>query len=319
MSDSIRLSNWKYRVVILSVVFSAVGYLAFSLWGGWGAVSSAAAKVGVLGISVALLMSSLNYWLRFIRWQGYLKSFGHRVPWRDSLRIYLSGFALTTTPGKAGEALRGVLLKPWGVPFPQSFAAFFSERLSDLFAVVLLTLFGLSLYPGGRVLVIVGLSLVLMCLVFISQRKLITSMAALISEQGGKISGLLRNLLKVLLEAQRCHKLGMLFSATILSIVAWSAEAFAFYYILNLMGAEISFEFAVFVYALSMLAGALSFMPGGLGGAEAVMVSLLVWKGLTSADAIAATILIRLATLWFAVVIGAVELLVLENKQRRKV
>lgn len=77
-------------------------------------MSSAAAKVGVLGIFVALLMSSLNYCLRFIRWQGYLKAFGHAVPWRDSLRIYLSGFALTTTPGKAGEALRGVLLKPWG-------------------------------------------------------------------------------------------------------------------------------------------------------------------------------------------------------------
>lgn len=184
--------------------------------------------------------------------------------------------------------------------------------------MVLLTLFGLSLYPGGRILVIVGLALVLICLVFISQRKLIDSMAALIPEKGGKVTGLMRNLLKVLVEAQRCHKTGMLFSATILSVVAWGAEAFAFYYILNLMGAEISFEFAIFVYALSMLAGALSFMPGGLGGAEAVMVSLLVWKGLSSADAIAATILIRLATLWFAVVIGAVELLVLENKQRRR-
>ena len=70
------------------------------------------------------------------------------------------------------------------------------------------------------------------------------------------------------------------------------------------MGAEISFAFAIFVYAIAMLAGALSFMPGGLGGAEAVMVSLLILKGMPSADAIAATILIRLATLWFAVGIG---------------
>jgi uncharacterized protein (TIRG00374 family) len=72
------------------------------------------------------------------------------------------------------------------------------------------------------------------------------------------------------------------------------------------MGADIPLTFAVFVYALSMLAGALSFMPGGLGGAEAAMVALLVWKGMPSANAIAATVLIRLATLWFAVAIGAI-------------
>jgi uncharacterized protein (TIRG00374 family) len=70
----------------------------------------------------------------------------------------------------------------------------------------------------------------------------------------------------------------------------------------------------VFVYALAMLAGAVSFMPGGLGGAEAVMVGLLVWKGMNSADAVAATVLIRLATLWFAVAIGAVMLIKLKGE-----
>ena len=54
-----------------------------------------------------------------------------------------------------------------------------------------------------------------------------------------------------------------------------------------------------------MLAGALSFMPGGLGGAEAVMVGLLVWAGIGDAEALVATVLIRLSTLWFAVGIGA--------------
>jgi uncharacterized protein (TIRG00374 family) len=70
----------------------------------------------------------------------------------------------------------------------------------------------------------------------------------------------------------------------------------------------------VFVYALAMLAGAVSFMPGGLGGAEAVMVGLLVWKGMDGADAVAATVLIRLATLWFAVAIGAVMLIKLKGE-----
>ncbi|MGV6395346.1 lysylphosphatidylglycerol synthase transmembrane domain-containing protein [Pseudomonas caspiana] len=313
MNEAVFLSGWRYRAVVLSVVFSALGYLGFSLWGGWAAVSKAVGEVGLLGITIALGMSAANYGLRFVRWQVYLRTLGHAVPWQPSLKIYLAGFALTTTPGKAGEALRGVLLKRWGVPYPQSFAAFFSERLSDLLAVVLLTLFGLSLYPESRPMILVGLSLVGIGLLVLSQQRLLAAISGAIPATGGKVISLTRHLFEVLLAAQQCHRLSLLIGVTSLSVVAWSAEALAFHWILNWMGADIELTFAVFVYALAMLAGAISFMPGGLGGAEAVMVGLLVWKGMSSADAIAATVLIRLATLWFAVAIGAGMLLQLKS------
>ena len=310
---ALHLSGWRYRAVILSVVASALGYLGFSLSGGWQAVGAAVGKVGGLGIVIALAMSAINYGLRFLRWQCYLKVLGHPMPWRPSLSIYLAGFALTTTPGKAGEALRGVLLKRWGVPWPQSFAAFFSERLSDLFAVVLLTLFGLSLYPEAMPMIVVGVVLVMVGLLVLSQRRLLTRLTLMVPLEGGKLVGLLRHLLHVLGHAQQCHRLHLMLGLTLLSVVAWSAEAVAFHWILQWMGTDIELTFAVFVYALAMLAGAVSFMPGGLGGAEAVMVGLLVYKGMNGADAVAATVLIRLATLWFAVAIGAVMLLRLKG------
>jgi uncharacterized protein (TIRG00374 family) len=313
--ERLHLSGWRYRAVLLSVVGSALGYLGFSLWGGWHAVGAAVSEVGLVGIVIALFMSSVNYGLRFVRWQTYLKVLGHPMPWRPSLNIYLAGFALTTTPGKAGEALRGVLLKRWGVPYPQSFAAFFSERLSDLFAVVLLTLFGLSLYPEALPMIVVGVALVMVGLLVLSQRRLLERLMQSLPTEGGKVIGLLRHLLQVLLHAQQCHRLRLMLGLTLLSVIAWSAEALAFDWILKWMGADIPLTFAVFVYALAMLAGAISFMPGGLGGAEAVMVGLLVWKGMNSADAVAATVLIRLATLWFAVAIGALMLFRLNGEK----
>ena len=57
-----------------------------------------------------------------------------------------------------------------------------------------------------------------------------------------------------------------------------------------------------------MLAGALSFLPGGLGSAEAVMVSLLTMNDMLLADAVAATVFTRLVTLWFAVILGIIAL-----------
>jgi uncharacterized protein (TIRG00374 family) len=97
--------------------------------------------------------------------------------------------------------------------------------------------------------------------------------------------------------------------ATLLSLLAWGLEALAFYWILQAMGADVSLTLAIFIYAVAMLAGALSFMPGGLGSTEAVMVGLLVSSGVELPDAIAATVLLRLVTLWLAVGLGTVVLI----------
>lgn len=298
------LSGWRYRAVIWSVLLAATGYLGFALWSGWGGVVNAVGKVGFGGIGIALALSLVNYGLRFIRWQAYLRAMDHPVPWRPSLRIYLAGFALTTTPGKAGEALRGVLLKGWGMPYPKSLAAFLSERLSDLLAIVLLTLFGLMLYPAARPLIAIGAAAAMLVLVVLSSQRALERLQECI-RGATRIPSLIFHLVQILLQARRCHSPRLLASATALSVVAWAAEAWAFHLILQWIGHEVPLHFSVFVYAISMLAGALSFMPGGLGGAEAVMVGLLVWAGIGDAEALVATVLIRLSTLWFAVGIGA--------------
>lgn len=296
------LSGWRFRALLWSVLFAAAGYLAFALWSGWREVAAAAAEVGVAGMAVALALSLLNYGLRFCRWQAYLAAMEHPVPWRPSLKIYLAGFALTTTPGKTGETLRGLLLRRWQMPYQKSLAAFLSERLSDLLAVVLLTLAGLSLYPAARPLMLAGALAVAVAFCVLASERLLLRLRHMLAGTGRL--QLLQHLADILLQARRCHTPVLLVVATMLSLVAWAAEAWAFHLILGWMGLDTSLAFAVFVYAIAMLAGALSFIPGGLGGAEAAMVALLVWGGASGPEAVAATVLIRLATLWFAVILG---------------
>lgn len=297
------LSGWRTRAVVWSVLLAAAAYLGFALWSGWRDVVHAVGQVGLAGVAVALALSLLNYGLRFLRWQLYLGAMGHPVPAWPSLRIYLAGFALTTTPGKAGEALRGVLLRRWGVPYPASLAAFLSERLSDLLAVVLLTLFGLSAYPAAGPAIAFGGAAVLAALLALSHQGLLLRLRDAI-RGGARLPTLARHGLDILLQARRCHAPALMAGATLLSVAAWAAEAWAFHLVLQWMGLEVAPAFAVFVYAISMLAGAFSFMPGGLGGAEVTMVALLVFASVGPPDAAAATIVIRLATLWFAVLLG---------------
>ena len=111
------LSGWRFRALLLVVLLSAAGYLAFSLWGGWQEVVAAVIRVGLAGTAIALLLSLVNYGLRFLRWQKYLALLGHRVYWPESLRIYIAGFGLTVLPVKVGETIRSVFLKRHGVSY----------------------------------------------------------------------------------------------------------------------------------------------------------------------------------------------------------
>jgi len=302
-------TGWRFRALIISVVLAVAGYIIVSLYSGWRDVTAAFRQIGVPGTFIALALSLLNYGLRFVRWQMYLASMGHAVAWRPSLRIYLSGFALTTTPGKAGEAFRGVLLRQRGVPLPTTLAAFVSERLSDLIAIVLLTLLGLTQYPQAQNLVLIGIVAILIMLAMLSSRRFHSWLLCRSEHYSGRFAGTLKAVVDLLKDAHSCHSPWLLLVTTLLSVIAWGAEAVAFHWVLQWLGSDISLTFAVFIYSLSVLAGAISFLPGGLGGAEAVMISLLVLKGMTMPVAIAATVFIRLATLWFAVILGLMALI----------
>jgi len=293
-----------WRALILSIALSALAYLGVSLWSGWGDVHAAVARVGWHGALVMLALSALNYGLRFLRWQLYLGRLGFSIPWAPSLVIYLSGFALTTTPGKAGEAIRGLFLKRYGVGYAQSIGAFVSERLSDLTAVVLLAAVGLSAFPSLAPVVAACAAAVGGLLVLLCHPRWLKTLYEHLRPTQSRAGRAARLLVQSLVNAQDLHRPGLLAASTCLAVAAWGAEAWAFHLMLAWLGLSVDSGFASFTYAISMLAGAVSFMPGGLGGAEASMVALLLWAGAAKAPAVAATVLIRVTTLWFAVFIG---------------
>lgn len=303
------LRDYKLNALICSVAIATLGYLAFSIWGGWSSVISAFGDVGMIGFLVILSFSLVNYGLRFLRWQLYLSVLGHPMPIFPSILIYIAGFSLTTTPGKAGEMIRCLFLKARGMPYKLSAAAFLSERMSDLIAIVLLSLLGVSLYPYGNMAIFSGVFVIIIGLLLLYKKNWLMALANTVSRRTGRLANLVHQFLLLLIEACCCHTPNLLLSTITLSLLAWSAEAYAFHLVLSWMKVDVSLTFAFFVYAVSSLAGALSFLPGGLGGAEAAMIGLLVWAGMNEAEAVAATIVIRLATLWFAVALGGLALL----------
>lgn len=303
------LSGWRFRALLLIVLLSASGYLIFSIWAGWHQVVAAMARVGVVGIAIALSLSLVNYGLRFVRWQKFLTLLGHRVHVPESLRIYIAGFGLTIVPGKVGETIRSVFLKHHGVPYPQSLAAFFSDQLSNLISMLLLACVGLWVYPPAKPMALTLAVVILAGLAILQQTRLLDSLKVFAKRRlPVRLAHYVASVIEIVLHSGRCFRLPMLSYGIALGLIAWGAEGVAFYYILHLLGSDISLQTALFIYSFSMLVGALSFLPGGLGGTEAAMVALLTLNGIGQPEAVAATVLIRLATLWFAVALGLVAL-----------
>ena len=108
-----------------------------------------------------------------------------------------------------------------------------------------------------------------------------------------------------------------LFAGLALGFVAWWAEGLILYIILASMQSNLSPLLVVSIWATSMLAGAASLLPGGLGSTEAVMSGLLILVGIDAPIAIAATVAYRVTTLWLAVVIGLTIISVLELVAQR--
>ncbi|MET0340851.1 MAG: lysylphosphatidylglycerol synthase transmembrane domain-containing protein [Polyangiales bacterium] len=272
-----------------------------------------------LGIALALVLG--NYVLRFMRWQYLLGRLDVQVPVGTSALVFLAGFVMSVTPGKMGEVFKSLLLFEYrGVSVARTASIVVAERLLDLVALVVLVSLGSTAFPHGRTVAVVGALVVLAIVLGCTVRAL-----------GERVLGVLA---RIRFTARAVPKLREAYDALhgltrpapffvggFYALVGWALECAATWFLLSgFPGVDIGWEGATFGYAVGTLAGALAMLPGGLGVAEVGMAGSFraAAPALTAATAGAATILVRLSTLWFGVVLGALALFVLRLTHRKQ-
>ena len=288
------------RSISLAIVVTVVLYVGMATLADWEAFGAAVSALpGLLWVQVVVL-SLLSYLLRFARWHHFIVALGHKVPIHRNLEIYLAAFALTLTPGKAGETIRSVYLHPYGVSYPHSIGAFVSERLLDLVAVGTLASLAVSMFPEQRLWMFAAIACIVIVILLLRSRLLsLIGRRAAVSSVAGHAANLVATV-RFLLSGRRVAV------AAPLSLMAWMAQGVSLYLIVDALGYELTASTVVAIYCLSILAGAASFIPGGLGATEAAIVLLLSAAGVGQTDAITASLVSRSLTLWLAVGIGVV-------------
>jgi uncharacterized protein (TIRG00374 family) len=191
--------------------------------------------------------------------------------------------------------------------------------VTDLIGVIVIITIGSASFPGGALWAALGTLAVITLLVLISvpaaSNAVIERLPRLPGALGRighrvapKIGEALSGLRAITAPAQ-------LIWPTLLSVAAWSLEGLGLWVIVRGFSFEAPLGMTMFFYATATLAGALVPVPGGLGVTEKLLEEqLLRLGGVPSAISTASMMLVRFATLWFAVAVGFAALALLRAR-----
>ena len=226
----------------------------------------------------------------------------------DSLSTFMSGLIMSVTPAKLGEVLKSVLVKEiTGEPISKTAPIILAERITDFLSLLLIAIVGAFVFDyGGNITILVAIFFIIL-IIIISNKKIALPIINF-SERIPLIKKYIHNIHSAYESSYQLLKLKPLILMTILSLISWGFECLGYYFILVNFNADFGLLWASFSYSFSTIIGAISMLPGGLGLTEGSLTFLLVQKGVSADIAVATTFIVRVVTLWFAVLVGIISL-----------
>lgn len=310
----------KVRIgIVLSLVLAFAVTIATTLYGDAPRMAEALAHFHWIYLPLILGLTFFNYFWRYLKWQYYLKRLNVTLHWWKSFLIFMSGLSMAITPGKVGELLKSFLLKrSTGEPISRTSPIIVAERLTDGIALLGLSATGLILYRSGLGLLAVLVVLVAVGIGIIQNRRLSLALLSF-GERLPLISRIAHPLRSFYESSYRLLQWRALLLAVLIGLISWAGECGALYFVFVGFGVAPSFDLfikATFIMAFSSLVGSISGLPGGLGTADGSM--LVLTRVLVSTSATvggAATLLIRLCTLWFGLGLGVIAFLLFRSTE----
>lgn len=302
------------RWAAVAVGVAVLGYVGWAVLRGFTETAEELVAFDWALYVVVLLLTLVNYGLRYAKWAWLLARVGVRLPADANLTVFAAGLAMVISPGKAGELLKPYLVRVLtGTGMERTIPVLVTERVTDGIAVVALAAIGVSTYyaEGTRVIWLT-LAAIAVGLVVVSIRPL--AEAVIEGFRRLPVVGRFADRLHAMYAALRvCVSPWALIVTMAMSMVAWGAECVGYWLVFRGLGVSASLDVSTFLYAFATVFGAPS--PGGMGMADAALgeMALQLVDGITGPQAVAAALLIRVATLWFGVVLGGLAMLRLES------
>ena len=284
------------------LIFTAA-FVLFIALSGWQDAVQAVAALGPFKLAALSGLALAHYLVRALRWQIMVMTGEVHLPWKTNALYFFGGFSMIATPGRVGELIRlRWLMRATGLGFGRLLPIAFADRAIELASMVGLIALALAATNLGSVAVWWVLAAGLAVTWIACRPKLL-----LIVIKPFAVWWSPRLFIKLRRMTRRLDpfmRLRVFLPILLIGMVGWAFEGVAFWLVLDWLGAGITLPTATAIFLVAVLSGALSGLPGGLGGTEATSVALLLLQGVPFDIAVLATAIIRVATLWFAVAIG---------------
>jgi uncharacterized protein (TIRG00374 family) len=273
---------------------------------GWEDAVLAAQQLRGVEFAILFGLASLHYAIRAGRWHMLVRVHGVASSLARNILHFFGGFALTATPGRLGELVRlRWLQRQVGGRLAQLLPIALGDRAIELASLLLVILGALLFSNLGTQAVWLLLAVTLVIVALFCQPVLLGVLVVLVWRLTGRrrtraFAGARRIVRDLAVIMQPMILLPLL----VIGAVGWMLEGIAFWLLLDWLNIQLPLATATAIFLVAILAGALSGLPGGFGGMETTAVALLVLQSIPAESAVIAVIIIRVTTLWFAVLLG---------------
>jgi uncharacterized membrane protein YbhN (UPF0104 family) len=276
-------------------------------------VVSKAGHVSWRLVGVAIALNLATTLLRARRSQILLRRLGHHVPFVRMNWVDLAGQTLSwLTPAASGDLSRPYLWRNHDrVPVSAGVATVVYERLVT---IVQLGVVGGVLAAAIYLPALAAAGLAVAGLVVVAAPWWVSLAtrhwfgATIPTERHGLVAGILRSLVR-LEELGLAWRVGSIFA--FYSLVIFVISGLQVLVLVWGVGAGVSLGVAIAAYCISQVIGSVSTLPFGIGAADVTTAALLVAGGLGKVDAVAVTVLVRLAMTLPLGIAGAVGIMLL--------
>jgi glycosyltransferase 2 family protein len=297
-----------FAIIIMAMIL----YVGLVLYIDIGRVSKTTLKIDYWTVPLILTPMTVHILLLAFRFHRLLQALNINIPIRKSILIYFIGLSFAVTPVSAGQVVRSqIIKKEFNYVFSKTSPVLLFEKWSELAAVlvILLVFVFVNFMLESILIIIMGTGIALLFfgimrkqgLLFFFFKKIIAKFQRL-----KKFEASIENSQESLniLSSKRV----VVLEGFIITLSAQILQAVSVFLAFQALGIKIDFIASTQIFFTALIAGILSFVPGGLGVTEGGMIALLTkyYYNYDLALLAAAVIFIRLITFWYATLLGII-------------
>ena len=292
-------------IVGLFFLISFIVFFAVAWYGGINTVLYVFSTIDYTVYALAFICVLVGYLISFAKWNYFMQILGLKVPFGKNLAVYLSLYSMELTPGRIGRVLTAYTLnRITNIRFINIVPIVTMDIFTDFLGIAMLALIAAAFFSQYFWYVVVVDGILLLPFVFLLNPWFFKILKKL-GGKNGRIKSFTLYGEEYFTSQSKLNKPRVYLLAIMFTLPSAFFYALSLYFSLFAIGAVVHLGGSVSIYSISQVAGMVTSLPGNIGVTDGFLVGLLedifhLSGGVSSA----VTIMTRIASLWFGVILG---------------